>query len=695
MKDMKVITCSKEIAGRKVTIETGKVARQATGSVVISSGDTKVLVTTVAGQDKSGQGFFPLTVNYIEKFYASGKIPGSFFRREGRPSEKEVLTSRLIDRPIRPLFPKGYGIEVQIICTVLSMDKNDDADVISIIGASAALQLSGLPFQAPLSAARVGFIDGNYILNPTLEELKSSSLNMVVAGSEDAIFMVESEANELSEDQMLGAILFAQKEMKASLDLIDELVSQADISSIEHTVKEDDETLKETINKLISSDLEEAYQTPEKSQRQEMISELKEKVKTNLEESEEDNIDEALGYFKSLESEIVRTRLLEGKSRIDGRDLDTVRPISIEVGLLPQAHGSALFTRGETQSISVATMDSLKLSQLIDSLHGDLKDPFMLHYNFPPFSVGEAGMVGSPKRREIGHGKLARRALEAVLPNPKEFEYAIRVVSEITESNGSSSMATVCASSLAMMDAGIPLKKPVAGVAMGLVKTEDKHCVITDILGDEDHLGDMDFKVAGTEDGVTALQMDIKIAGINEQILEDALEKAHSARNHILGEMNKILSESRPELSPIAPQAIEIKIPKSKIGEVIGKGGANIKKLTEETNTNIDISDNGSVKVYGRSKEEREDAIQKIEFITSDPEVGLVTLGTVEKIVDFGAFVSFDNGREGLVHISEIAQERVKNIADYLVEGEEVEIKVIGIDDRGKVKLSMKAVSSE
>ena len=695
MKDMKVITCSKEIAGRKVTIETGKVARQATGSVVISSGDTKVLVTTVAGQDKSGQGFFPLTVNYIEKFYASGKIPGSFFRREGRPSEKEVLTSRLIDRPIRPLFPKGYGIEVQIICTVLSMDKNDDADVISIIGASAALQLSGLPFQAPLSAARVGFVDGNYILNPTLEELKSSSLNMVVAGSEDAIFMVESEANELSEDQMLGAILFAQKEMKASLDLIDELVSQADISSIEHTAKEDNETLKETVNNLISSDLEEAYQTPEKSQRQEMISELKEKVKTTLEESEEDNIDEALGYFKSLESEIVRTRLLEGKSRIDGRDLDTVRPISIEVGLLPQAHGSALFTRGETQSISVATMDSLKLSQLIDSLHGDLKDPFMLHYNFPPFSVGEAGMVGSPKRREIGHGKLARRALEAVLPNPKEFEYAIRVVSEITESNGSSSMATVCASSLAMMDAGIPLKKPVAGVAMGLVKTEDKHCVITDILGDEDHLGDMDFKVAGTEDGVTALQMDIKIAGINEQILEDALEKAHSARNHILGEMNKILSESRPELSPIAPQAIEIKIPKSKIGEVIGKGGANIKKLTEETNTNIDISDNGSVKVYGRSKEEREDAIQKIEFITSDPEVGLVTLGTVEKIVDFGAFVSFDNGREGLVHISEIAQERVKNIADYLVEGEEVEIKVIGIDDRGKVKLSMKAVSSE
>ena len=695
MNDMKVISCTREIAGRNVTLETGKVARQATGSVIASSGDTKVLVTVVAGQDKSDQGFFPLTVNYIEKFYASGKIPGSFFRREGRPSEKEVLTSRLIDRPIRPLFPKGFGREVQIICTVLSMDKNDDADVISIIGASAALQLSGLPFQGPLSAAKVGFIDGNYVLNPSLEDLENSSLNMMVAGSQDAIFMVESEAKELSEDQMLGAILFAQAEMQPSLELIDELVSQASISPIEYEAKEEDTETKEKVKSLISEELSEAYQIAEKSSRQEKIAELREKVKTSFEDPDDEKIDEALSQFKSLESEIVRSRLLSGESRIDGRDLDTVRPISIEVGVLPQAHGSALFTRGETQSISVATMDSLKLSQLIDSLHGDLKDPFMLHYNFPPFSVGEAGMVGSPKRREIGHGKLARRALEAVLPNPTDFEYAIRVVSEITESNGSSSMATVCASSLAMMDAGIPLKKPVAGVAMGLVKTDDQHCVITDILGDEDHLGDMDFKVAGTDDGVTALQMDIKIAGINEQILEDALNKAHTARNHILGEMNKVLSESRSELSPLAPQAIELKIPKNKIGEVIGKGGANIKKLTEETNTNIDISDNGSVKIYGRSKEEREDALQKIEFITSDPEVGLVTLGTVEKIVDFGAFVSFDNGREGLVHISEISEERVKNIADYLVEGEEVEIKVIGIDDRGKVKLSMKEVSSE
>ena len=696
MNEKNVISCSRNIAGREITLETGKIARQATASVIASSGDTKVLVTVVAGADKSDQGFFPLTVNYIEKFYAAGKIPGSFFRREGRPSEKEVLTSRLIDRPVRPLFPKGFGQEVQIICTVLSMDKDDDADIISLIGASAALQLSGLPFQGPLSAARIGFKEGNYLLNPGLEELKTSALNMVVAGSEDAVFMVESEAAELSEDQMLGAILFAQQEMKPSLDLIDELVSKANVEPIEYKAKEDNLEIQSKVTELVRSDLEEAYTTPEKTLRQEKISQLREKIVTFYEENEnEEELKEANDFFKSLESEIVRTRLLEGQPRIDGRDLDTVRQISIETSLLPQAHGSALFTRGETQSIAVATLDSLKLSQLIDSLHGDLKDPFMLHYNFPPFSVGEAGMVGSPKRREIGHGKLARRALEAVLPNPDRFEYAIRVVSEITESNGSSSMATVCASSLAMMDAGIPLKKSVAGVAMGLVKEKDRHCVITDILGDEDHLGDMDFKVAGTKDGVTALQMDIKIPGINEEILQDALGKANQARQHILNEMNEVLSEPRSELSPLAPQAVEMNIPKTKIGEVIGKGGSNIKKITEETDTNIDISDSGLIKVYGRSKESRENAVKLIEKITSDPEIGLITLGTVEKIVDFGAFVSFDEGREGLVHISEISEERVKNISDYLVEGEEVEIKVIGIDDRGKVKLSMKAVQQQ
>jgi polyribonucleotide nucleotidyltransferase len=694
MDKSKVVSCKKLIAGREISLETGKVARQATASVIASSGDTQVLVTVVAGAQKEGQSFFPLTVNYIEKFYAAGKIPGSFFRREGRPSEGEVLTSRLIDRPIRPLFPKGYTQEVQVVCTVLSIDKDDTADIISLIGVSAALQLSGLPFQGPLSAAKIGFIDGNYVLNPSLSDLKKSELEMVIAGSSDAVFMVESEAKELSEDQMLGAILFAQQEMKPSLDLIEELVSQVEVNPIEYTIEEDDEELMEMVSNSVSSKIEEAYQIPEKALRQEAVSDARQFLTNQFEEEDEEKIEKAKDYFKSLESSIVRSRLLDGQPRIDGRDLDTVRPINIETGFLKQAHGSALFTRGETQSIGVATIDSLKLSQLLDTLQGDSKDPFMLHYNFPPYSVGEAGMIGSPKRREIGHGKLARRALEAVLPNPEEFEYAIRVVSEITESNGSSSMATVCSSSLAMMDAGIPLKKAVAGVAMGLVKSENDYCVITDILGDEDHLGDMDFKVAGTSDGVTALQMDIKIAGINEKILKDALNKANTARSHILGEMDKVLSESRPELSDLAPQSIKTSIPKNKIGEVIGKGGSTIKSITEKTETNIDISDNGNISIYGRSKESRQEALEIIESMISDPEVGLVCVGTVVKIVDFGAFVSFDKGKEGLVHISEIAEERVKNVKDYLVEGEEVDIKVIGVDDRGKIKLSMKAVNS-
>ena len=692
MDTSKIISCTKTIAGRKVTLETGKVARQATASVIASSGDTQVLVTVVAGGQKPGQSFFPLTVNYIEKFYAAGKIPGSFFRREGRPSEAEVLTSRLIDRPIRPLFPKGYTQEVQVICTVMSIDNDDTADIISLIGVSAALQLSGLPFSGPLSAARVGFIDGSYILNPGLKDLKESQLDMVVAGSTDAVFMVESEASELSEDQMLGAILFAQQEMKPSLELIEEVVEQATIIPIEYELAEENLDLKQMVSDKASDLLKNAYQIAEKTKRQEAVAEARDLVKAGVDEDDEDALKEISDYFKALESDIVRTRLLNSEPRIDGRDLDTVRPIAVETGILNQAHGSSLFTRGETQSIAVATVDSLKLSQLIDSLQGDSKDPFMLHYNFPPYSVGEAGMIGSPKRREIGHGKLARRALEAVIPNPEEFEYAIRVVSEITESNGSSSMATVCASSLAMMDAGIPIKKPVAGVAMGLVKDKDRHCVITDILGDEDHLGDMDFKVAGTSDGVTALQMDIKIAGINEEILQDALEKANIARVHILGEMNKVLSESRPELNEKAPQSLKTSIPKNKIGEVIGKGGATIKKITEQTSTNIDINDKGQISIYGRSKKDREEALAIIESMTSEPEVGLICTGTVLKIVDYGAFVSFDNGKEGLVHVSEIAEEKVKNVSDYLVEGEEVDIKVIGIDSRGKVKLSMKAV---
>ncbi|MFL2754195.1 MAG: polyribonucleotide nucleotidyltransferase [Gammaproteobacteria bacterium] len=692
MDTSKIITCTKTIAGKEVTLETGKVARQATASVMASSGDTQVLITVVAGAQKPGQSFFPLTVNYIEKFYAAGKIPGSFFRREGRPSETEVLTSRLIDRPIRPLFPKGYTQEVQVVCTVMSIDKDDTADIISLIGVSAALQLSGLPFSGPLSAARVGYKDGSYILNPGIEALKESQLDMVIAGSEDAVFMVESEASELTEDQMLGAILFAQQEMKQSLELIEEMVSQATITPIEVSLPEEDQDLKALVEEKASNLLKDAYQIAEKTSRQDAVAAAREIVFSEIDNENEDILKEASDHFKALESKIVRTRLLSGEPRIDGRDLDTVRPISVETGMLKQAHGSSLFTRGETQSIAVATVDSLKLSQLIDSLQGDSKDPFMLHYNFPPYSVGEAGMMGNPKRREIGHGKLARRALEAVIPNPEEFEYAIRVVSEITESNGSSSMATVCASSLAMMDAGIPIKKPVAGIAMGLVKDNEQHCVITDILGDEDHLGDMDFKVAGTSDGITALQMDIKIAGINEQILEDALGKANIARTHILGEMAKVLSESRPELSELAPQALKTSIPKNKIGEVIGKGGATIKKITEQTSTNIDINDKGQISIYGRSREDREEALAIIESMTAEPEVGLICTGTVLKIVDFGAFVSFDNGKEGLVHVSEIAEERVKNVSDYLVEGEEVDIKVIGIDDRGKVKLSMKAV---
>ena len=696
MDNEKIISCKRTIAGKEVSLETGKIARQATASVIASSGDTQVLVTVVAGGQKEGQGFFPLTVNYIEKFYAAGKIPGSFFRREGRPSEGEVLTSRLIDRPIRPLFPKGYTQEVQVICTVLSMDKDDTADIISLIGVSAALQISGLPFQGPLSAAKIGFIDGNYVLNPSITDLNNSKLDMVIAGSTDAIFMVESEAEELTEDQMLGAILFAQQEMKPSLDLIEEFVSQVQVDPIEYFLDEEDADLKALVSDLVSSKIEDAYQVPEKAQRQQAVAEAREFLANQFNEvDDEEKIEKAKNYFKSLESSIVRTRLLKGQPRIDGRDLDTVRPIRIETGFLNQAHGSALFTRGETQSIGVATIDSLKLSQLLDTLHGDTKDPFMLHYNFPPYSVGEAGMIGSPKRREIGHGKLARRALEAVLPNTEEFEYAIRVVSEITESNGSSSMATVCSSSLAMMDAGIPLKKAVAGVAMGLVKGDEDYCVITDILGDEDHLGDMDFKVAGTADGVTALQMDIKIAGINENILQDALDKANSARAHILQEMAKVLSEPRPELSDLAPQAIKTSIPKNKIGEVIGKGGSTIKSITEKTETNIDINDNGDISIYGRSKESRQEALNIIESMISDPEIGLVCVGTIVKIVDFGAFVSFDNGKEGLVHISEIAEERVKNVKDYLVEGEEVDIKVIGIDNRGKIKLSMKAVDSD
>ena len=681
------------VAGREIKLETGKIARQATASIIASSGDNQVLVTVVAGREPEGQSFFPLTVNYTEKYYAAGRIPGSFFRREGRPTEKETLISRLIDRPLRPLFPKGYFQEVQVICTVLSADKNESPEIISLIGASAALAISGLPFEGPISAARVGFVDGSYVLNPDKEFQDKSMLDMVVAGTKDAILMVESEAKELSEDQMLGAVLFAHQEMQKTIALIEELASKTSIPEIEYSLKEDNSELKEKIINIVKDDLVDAYSIPEKAKRQESVSLARDKMKESLNDEELEDENVVSGYFKSVESEIVRSRLLNGDSRIDGRDLDTVRPIDIEVGFLNKSHGSCLFTRGETQSIGVATLGGSRDAQLIDALDGTTNDPFMLHYNFPPFSVGEAGFIGAPKRREIGHGKLARRALEAVLPSQEEFPYTIRVVSEITESNGSSSMATVCSSSLSMMDAGIPIKKAVAGVAMGLVLDGDSFCVITDILGDEDHLGDMDFKVAGTADGVTALQMDIKVKGISEEIMEVALEKAQTARTHILEKMNSVLDSPRKELSPNAPQAVSMTIAKDKIREVIGKGGSVIKSITEKSGSNVDINDNGEIKIFGDSPESRQTAIDLINQIVADPEVGQIYTGTVVKIVEFGAFVSIDGGKEGLVHVSEIMEERVEKVSDYLVEGEEVDVKVIGIDDRGRVKLSIKAVN--
>ena len=682
------------VAGREIKLETGKVARQATASIIASSGDNQVLVTVVAGREPEGQSFFPLTVNYTEKYYAAGRIPGSFFRREGRPTEKETLVSRLIDRPLRPLFPKGYFQEVQVICTVLSADKNESPEIISLIGASAALAISGLPFEGPISAARVGFVDGSYVLNPDNEFLEKSMLDMVVAGTKDAILMVESEAKELSEDQMLGAVLFAHQEMQKTINLIEELASKTSIPEIEYSIREDNSELKEKIVNVVRDDLVSAYSIPEKAKRQESVSLARDKMKETLSDEDLEDENAVSGYFKSVESEIVRSRLLNGDSRIDGRDLDTVRPIDVEVGFLNKSHGSCLFTRGETQSIGVATLGGSRDAQLIDALDGTTNDPFMLHYNFPPFSVGEAGFIGAPKRREIGHGKLARRALEAVLPSQEEFPYTIRVVSEITESNGSSSMATVCSSSLSLMDAGIPIKKAVAGVAMGLVLDGDNFCVITDILGDEDHLGDMDFKVAGTSDGVTALQMDIKVKGISEEIMEVALEKAQTARTHILEKMDSVLDSPRKELSPNAQQAVNMTIAKDKIREVIGKGGSVIKSITEKSGANVDINDSGEIKIFGNSPESRQTAIDLINQIVADPEVGQIYTGTVVKIVEFGAFVSIDGGKEGLVHVSEIMEERVEKVSDYLVEGEEVDVKVIGIDDRGRVKLSIKAVNS-
>ena len=685
-----------KLGNNEIIFETGKVARQATGAVLVSSGNTQVLSTVVVGKPPGEhQDFFPLTVNYLEKTYATGKIPGGFFKREGRPTEKETLTSRLIDRPIRPLFKQDFLYEVQVICTVLSSDKDEDPDVLSFLGASAALAISGLPFEGPLGAARVGFIEGQYTINPKRSEMENSYLDMVIAGSDAAVIMVESEAKELTEDQMLGGILFAHQEMQEVIEAIKEMAKEVGKEPFEYEPKIIDEDLLKSVEETFSENITKAYLIKDKQERVQAISEIKEKlIEQKLPKEDDSEITESdlLDAFKKIEKKIVRTRLLKGEARIDGRDLDTVRPISVEAGLLKNTHGSALFTRGETQAIVTATLGSPRQAQLIDALEGEFKDQFMLHYNFPPYSVGEASFLAGPKRREIGHGKLARRALEAVLPDPEEFPYTIRVVSEITESNGSSSMASVCGSSLALMDAGIPIKKPVAGVAMGLVKENEDFAVITDILGDEDHLGDMDFKVAGTADGITALQMDIKIDGITEQIFDEALKKANTARAVILEKMNDELSESREQLSSKAPQAVIVQIDTKKIRDIIGKGGETIRRLVEETGAQIDVDDSGKVTIYGDTPESREMAVEKINAITAEPEVNKIYTGKVANIVEFGAFVTIMPGRDGLVHISEIAEERVENVSDYFVEGEEVKVKVLEVDRQGKIRLTMKGL---
>ncbi len=680
-----------------LTLETGEIAKQAHGSVIVSMDDTVVLVTAVGAKNvRPGQDFFPLTVDYMERSYAAGRIPGSFFKREGRPSEKEILTSRLIDRPIRPLFPEGFYNEVQIVATVLSSDNEIDADIPAMIGASAALVLSGIPFDGPIAGARVGYINENYVLNPTTTELIDTELDLVVAGTENAVLMVESEAKELSEDVMLGAVEFGKKEMQVVINLINDLADEAGVTAWDWAPAEQDKDLTERITKLVEADLCSAFNLKQKQERTEAINQVWEKVNVELEVDSEDGPDKQAikKVCFDLESKIVRTKILNGEPRIDGRDTRAVRPISIRNGVLPRTHGSALFTRGETQALVVATLGTGRDEQKIDSLQGDYTDRFMFHYNFPPYATGETGRVGTPKRREIGHGRLAKRALVAVLPSAEEFGYSLRVVSEITESNGSSSMASVCGGCIALMDAGVPLKNHVAGIAMGLIKEGNRIAVLTDILGDEDHLGDMDFKVAGTEDGITALQMDIKIQGVNKEIMNVALEQAKEGRLHILGIMKQAQPSTREEISEHAPRIIKLKINPEKIRDVIGKGGAVIRALTEETGTTIDISDDGVVMIACISSEGGELAKKRIEDITADVEVGRIYDGTVLKLLDFGAIVSVLPGKDGLLHISQIANERVNSVADHLKEGQLVRVKVIEADDKGRLRLSMKAVTT-
>ncbi|MCK5893304.1 MAG: polyribonucleotide nucleotidyltransferase [Endozoicomonadaceae bacterium] len=680
-----------------VVLETGRIARQASGSVLVTIGDISVLTTVVGVKEaKDGQDFFPLSVHYQEKTYAAGRIPGGFLKREGRPSDKETLTSRLIDRPLRPLFPKGFMNEVQVVCTVLSTDKKNDPDMAAMIGASAALAISGIPFGGPIGAARVGFIaEKGYLLNPSFEQLKESELDMVVAGTADAVLMVESEAKELPEDEMLGAVLFAQQEYQAVINAINELAAEVGKPAWEWQLVAEDTALIERVKTAYQDRISEAYLVAEKQERNNVLSALRAEAIAALASNEDGqpNAKSVGKVLSSLEKNLVRENILNGKPRIDGRDTKTVRPLYIEVGVLPKTHGSALFTRGETQAIVTVTMGTSRDAQLIDYLEGERREPFILQYNFPPYSVGECGRMGGVGRREVGHGRLARRGLQAVLPSDKEFPYTIRVVSEITESNGSSSMASVCGSSLALMDAGVPLQTAVAGIAMGLIKDGERFAILTDILGDEDHLGDMDFKVAGTANGVTALQMDIKIDGITEEIMNIALEQAMQARLHILSQMNDVISMSRPELSDNAPSTMTLKVDTDKIRDVIGKGGSTIRSICEDTGASVDIDDKGVVKIFAETREACQAAYDWVYGVTAEAEIGKIYQGNVTSIVDFGAFITILPGQDGLVHISQIAEERVNDVNDYLKVGQTIEVVVMDVDNRGRIKLSMKEVA--
>jgi polyribonucleotide nucleotidyltransferase len=685
-----------EWGGRPLKIETGKVARQADGAVIVTYGDTTVMATAVAARSpREGIDFFPLTVNYQEKTYAAGKIPGGFFKREGRPSEKETLVCRLIDRPIRPLFAKGFNNETQIIATVLSHDMENDPDIVALVATSAALTLSGIPFMGPIGAARVGLIEGEYVLNPELDRMEDSDLDLVVAGTQDAVLMVESEASELAEDVMLGAVMFGHREMQAVMDAIIDLAERS-AKEPREVILPDMSKLTAKVSKIATKDLTAAYKEADKMTRQDKVAAAKDKVMEELcGEGSDNDKTEVAGCFKSVEKGIVRGSIIKTKKRIDGRKLDQVRQIECETGMLPRAHGTALFTRGETQALVVTTLGTGEDEQFIDALEGTYKENFLLHYNFPPYSVGETGRVGFTSRREIGHGKLAWRALRAVMPSKDEFPYTVRIVSEITESNGSSSMATVCGGSLAMMDAGVPLKRPVSGIAMGLIKEGDDFAVLSDILGDEDHLGDMDFKVAGTEEGITSLQMDIKITGITEEIMQIALDQAKGGRIHILGEMAKALTEARAEMGEFAPRIEQIKIPVDKIRDVIGTGGKVIRQIVEETGAKVNVEDDGTVKVASSDAASIEAALTWIKTLTSEPEEGVIYDGKVVKVMDFGAFVNFFGPKDGLVHISELAPRRVEKVSEIVNEGDAVKVKLLGFDNRGKVRLSMKQVDQE